>query len=205
MIDAIINSLEDFFRGEDMDWIDKYGGLTETWTREIKGQNDITILEAVPVARGTGQNCGEPCLYHLAPDPARKKNVVFWTLITDAVPSSPTNISRALKAIQYTQTVRLNVWLNFSECKECNSGTYLAYTQYLTAALHGRRFSLAEPIGLSGTMKLAGVPNKDYKEVFGQWTWGQEQRLFVHPFDFFGLDITFTWIQNQSCKVVPSC
>lgn len=204
MIEAILKSLTPVFDG--LDWVERYGGLAETWTRKAEGpEGSGEIEEAYPVIQGAVPGCDDGCETWLLPD-SSKKNILFWTIQTDAITSPvPNNYSRAMKPIQVTQTARLNVWLNFSQCDACDRSSFIAYVDWLKAVLQDKKFALTVPVHLKGTMKMSGVPTRSHTEVFGQWFFGRDQGLFVTPFDFFALDFTFVWIQNQSCPVTPTC
>ncbi len=202
MIEALIKSLDGVF--DNLDWIEVYGGLVETYGRKI-GTGQDTTEETFPVKKGTPvEKCGDACLQLLTPD-SRKKAVVFWEMTSDATPSQPKNISRANGLISFTQSARLIVWLNFTGCKDCTNTSYLAYVNLLVNALNRRRVQSEDPVGASGRLKLTGVPVRDFRTVFGAWTFGQNQRLFTHPFDFFALEVTFDWFQNATCPTLPTC
>ncbi len=203
MIEAILKSLDPIFN--EMDWVKRYGGLAETWTREAEGPEGSSIQESYPVVIGTDPSCDGDCHVWLMPEDS-KKNVLFWTIQSEAVVGPvPANISRSMKPVQITQTARLNVWLNFTGCETCDATSFIAYVDYLKAVLHEKRFSLTVPVHLKGQMKATGVPSRSHSDVWGSWFFGRDQKLFVHPFDFFALDFTFVWTQNQSCPVTPTC
>lgn len=202
MIEAIIKSLESVFDGQD--WVKVYGGLVDTWTRDL--DTDPPSQESFPVTWGESrEGCDSDCQNKLLPDDT-KKNILFWVQTSDAVSGPvPANISRSGRPVQITQNARLIVWVNFKGCQDCSQASFMAYVDHLRQLFDGRKFSLTEPVPLRGTMRVAGIPTRDHKEVFAPWSFGTNQLLFVYPFDFFGLDFTFTWIQNQSCPAIPTC
>lgn len=202
MIEAIIKTIDNQLKG--LDWVDIYGGLTETWERYIETTNG-NAKETFPVTRGTMMaNCGEDCQNLLTPDNT-KKNVLFWTLLNDAVPSIPDNISRANRPVRYTQSARLIVWLNFTACDVCDYSAYAYYAALLMEMLNNARFIATTPVGISGRMKVASMPTKDYRTVFSEWTFGLNQELFTWPYDFFALDVNFEWITNEVCTKEAIC
>lgn len=207
MIEALIDTLAPIFNGKD--WVGRYGGLVETWTRQIAipGDTEATKAETFPVSRGTlmDQNCDlEACASLLLPD-ERQRSVVFWHLQGDVKIEPPKSRSRSGGNMQYTQTARLIVWLNFQGCNNCDDRSYAARAQELINALNRARVATADPIGAAGRIKLAGEVNRNPRDVFGDWSFVESGFLFVAPFDFFALDFTFEWFQNATCQIQPVC
>lgn len=202
MIEALIKSLDQVF--DALDWVEVYGGLTETYTRKI-GTAKETQDESFPVSKGTDvDKCGESCLVKLMPN-TNKKSVLFWDLTSDATPSFPKNISRANGMQGLTQTARLIVWVNFSNCAACDHNSSLVYANQLINLLNRKRVTSSDPVGAAGRLKITGVPVRDYRTVFGAWSFGGVQRLFTFPYDFFALEVTFDWFQNSTCPTLTPC
>lgn len=206
MIEALINSMDAVFNSKD--WVGRYGGLVKTRSREIEqpGEGSGTKTETFPVPRGTTEGCaGDECNDFLLPDES-KKSIVFWHLQGDVKIEPPKrNISRARGNMQYTQVVRLIVWLNFKGCDNCDDTSYAAYAQELTNEINRARVTSGDPIGAAGRVKLTAEVDRTPRDVFGDWSFSEIAYLFQAPFDFFALEFTFEWFQNATCPTQPVC
>lgn len=207
MIEALIESLKPIFNT--LNWVENYGGLVETWPMEVAVNEDgtQTKTEFFPVSRGTKpDSCSlDECRARLSPD-ERYRSVVFWALQGEVKVEPPKrNISRANGMMQYSQEVRLIVWLNFTGCDNCDATSWAAYAQNLVTYLNRARVQSADPVGAAGRLKITSEAIRDAKDIFSPWTFNEEARYFASPFDFFALDFTFEWFQNAKCQIQPVC
>lgn len=121
---------------------------------------------------------------------------------------SQADASRSGRIIYLQQQARLPVWLNLQKlgntALECGGVSVMAL--YALKRLYGRRFQItpswsSEPLEVDVTSATL-MPN-DPNQVFAPYTYAVNQRVFMHPYGFFGLSLMFRLAVPAACVCLP--
>jgi hypothetical protein len=91
------------------------------------------------------------------------------------------------------QRIRLIFWLNMQRLGNVDCGGYLPYKMSVLQALPTGKQWAYTPEGFTKpavvSVKFAGGVEHTPQAVFGPYTFAIQQRLFLHPYAFFGIDL----------------
>jgi hypothetical protein len=207
--------LRDFIQIIDEDirnfaWIEKYGGLVQTVTRNLIIDKDqgLFIEQVYPVSCGvTASECWDGNRYQeLSPD-STKKSVAYFE---EKTPLSFSQNKNGMNLAEVTTSVRFVAWLNMNLLGYDNcSISGIAVAEFLKTFLN-RTFKQD-----SGTeaIKSRLVPyphiyqisfkatSEELKSsrIFQKYSYEKKEHLYFYPFDFFAIDLQISAIIKLDC------
>lgn len=183
-------------------FIERYGGLVQQITRAFEVGEDSTggpVFEykSFPVScQLTNEECWELEKYkNLVPDDSYKSVSYF-----EADNRTTTNASGTkLNEWTYTTTIRFVCWLNLpalgiNDCK----GTGRFEVQVSKAVMGHKEFSID---GVDGSLHIrnANLVEKSASRIFGRYSYGDKEKVYFFPYDFFAIDFDISMRINANC------
>jgi hypothetical protein len=187
-------------------WVERWGGVAfpvVAPATHIDDQgNEVAIRQTFPVSCDLAATCTDTGHYQrLLPDDAYTS--VGWM---EALGGYTYALDRPGYAV-VTQRVRLIFWLNMQRLGALGCGDLVGFELSALQALPtGRQWSVVrddftQPVVVS-VQAAQGVPPTP-QNVFGPYTFAVQGRLFLHPYAFFGLDLTLKAMVPVGCFCLP--
>lgn len=209
----------------DLDWIERFGGLVVPATRAVTTQGAdgamvVTGYQSYPVACDVNvENCWESGKFkHFEPDSSKSAIAYFVD-----------NGGAALQAIEGPKNaylkcsfdIRFLCWMNLKRLGEqitdsscyasgrvvpyviaqfMNAGSNIAFTAAQIEAVFGVGYiqaSAFQEVQVTGFRQLRREPSMFAPFTFA--TDGEKRGLFIWPYDYFGIQLTGTYVVNRNC------
>lgn len=123
--------------------------------------------------------------------------------------SSGTASQGAAGVLSLSQTARLPVWLNLkklgSEALSC--GAVASMALYALTSLQGKSFAVDVEWAntpLRAVVQDISIMPDDVAQVFAPYDYAVNNRVFLHPYGFFGLYINFAILVPPRCICLPA-
>lgn len=190
---------------EALDWVDIFGGVAITTTKTTGTATD-PVEFTYPVRVNRPDNCPPSQEPILSPEDRYKS--VLWVQETSDVNtvSDPRFAKQA--GLLNTQSIRILGWVNGKALGEQDYQWAYTPEQDIIRVLHNQRFNNFQlrNIGVGDDLPITrlkitvtGQAEKDSGDIFSDYTFGQEQKWFVKPYDFFAIDLEVEWIVLENC------
>lgn len=195
MLNELINdTLNPILKGLDPQLIETLGGLTQSITRIVEGQ-DGPIRQSFPVTFNNQSDVFKSGAYTaLCPD-SQKKSLAYWRFAGANFQPAPDKAPR-LKSVRYGATFAY--WANLPQFGHVPGHIPYGIVETIRGAMEGVKTLAAPNDKATATIKAAQVNFDNPVAVFGQHTFADDQRLFMWPFGYFGIlfDIVVTYDPN---------
>lgn len=200
-------------------FIERWGGgaFPVTTEKAFKARNGDTIKESstVPISCEQAPDCtpGSADYYSKLLPNSNYISVAYLEARSDLSPTSfksqsDASASRSGRVIYLQQQARLAVWLNLQKlgatALDCGGVSVMAL--YALKRLYGKRFQItpdwsseALQVDITDATLLPNDPN----QVFQPYSYAVNQRIFLNPYGFFGLSLTFRLAVPAACVCLP--
>lgn len=176
-------------------WLDTFAGITIRAERSVKDR----LPEIFPVSVFTNEDCAaiEPIV---VPD----RNKGSWGMIeisSDVTRVDVENTGRFV-LVDWTQRLRFIFWLNGAKL-----GTYehLWSVEAQQEIMRVLTFTNRNPGDCQG-LPLVSVKSyvdvivlKDHRQIFANYSFANDAKLFLKPYDYFAMDVDITWRGGIDC------
>ena len=204
MIDAILDIIKPAITN--LYWVDRYAGIARAITRErvvVSPDNEYqaTIAESFPAGRDIDvKQCWENGLYlDLVPND-KYKSVVYWEDLTGLQEAGQyVRLSGGRSFTGYQATLRMVCWLNVQKLGYDGYEKTTDLLQDAMKAINSVDFKgITSPVRIRRlTMQVMDILPKDHNSIFSRYSYAGDASLFMHPFDFFALNVR-TQVQLSS-------
>lgn len=184
-------------------WMSLFGGIAVSVTKTVNADGDTITY---PVSVKKPKDCPPSREPILAPD--TNQTAILWLEeASNVVATDMENIAKRQGRL-YTQSFRLLGWVNGPGLGE--DGWQYAYSpeQHVINVLDGLRYNnyQLQNIGLSSdipinqlTVRVTGMQEKDIDTIFGEYSFSEEPKYLVQPYDYFAIDLELEW------RIIGSC
>lgn len=185
-----------------LDTIGILGGLVNTVYRDEQREDQPPVRLSYPVGCGvSGAECWQNKRYlALTPD-SSKISVAFAELLSNYYP--PSNHPRTLDT---GWRVRYYFWANLARMgvQDC-SIPFAVLEQWRTALMFQADGTPYDGVSTSGNV-LSALTVEEPSRVWGKWSFGQNQGLFMYPYAWAAIDLDIKATYNPDCipAYVPS-
>lgn len=182
---------------ESLGFIGQYGGIVQAVTIPKEVGEEQYIGKTFPVScYVSASDCFEGGKYYdLVPD-GQYASVAYFeqrggATLTTAGPNR--------REWAFEENLRFVCWLNYPKLglSDCLGPERFAMA-FLNAVMGTRTFTVD---GISGRLAItrARLVDRDYRQVFGRYSYTDKQHVFFHPYDFFAVDLTARVAINGDC------
>ena len=185
-----------------LDTIGILGGLVNTAYRDEEREGLSPVRLSYPVGCGvSGAECWQNKRYlALTPD-SSKISVAFAELLSNYYP--PSNHPRTLDTVW---RVRYYFWANLAKMgvSDC-SIPFAVLEQWRNALMFQADGTPYDGVSTSGNV-LSALTVEEPSRVWGKWSFGQNQGLFMYPYAWAAIDLDIKATYNPDCipAYVPS-
>ena len=214
MISVIADVLKN--KLDNLEWIERFGGLVSNATRPVlkqgaDGVQVVTGYQTYPVACGVNlENCWENGRFkHFEPD-STKSAIAFF--VDNGGVQLRENFGPKLAWLKFEFDLKFLMWLNNKRLGEAiTAGNCLPagrIAPYVVAQLFGTHTAVGVFGGdieeeIFGQIEVTGVrelrKNPGMFEPFSFASDGDKRGLFIEPYDYFGLQLTGSFVINKNC------
>jgi hypothetical protein len=210
MIAAIAEVLK--YRLSNLPWIERFGGLVNQATRPVfvqgaDGVQVVTGYQTYPVACDVNDaKCWENGVYkHFEPD-SRKGSIAFFVDNGGVTLRSVEGPNAA--GLKFNFDLKFLCWMNLNRLGTTITDASMRVVPYIMAQFYGTHSAsgifdggieetIFQAIEVTGIRQLQKTPAMFQPFTFA--TDGERRALFLYPYDYFGLQITGTFIINKNC------
>lgn len=215
MIDAFVGLAEEKLK--ELCWIESFGGLAKIAYRHYCNENGLIKVQQFPVVCNTkNEDCFNNTAYKiLAPDSSKKSVLYFLqngTLNTEKI--FPTGRRTMKKSSWSKKTVNLKLlgWLNmkaigFEGC-DLSSAIFPDLENIFNCACpipEGFIYPRHAVKEVRFNIRSFDPFNVTLKTFFGQYTYGEEYKLYFYPYMIFSLNIELSFKINTKCIPKIKC
>lgn len=201
-------------------FLERWGGaaIPATVPRSYKAADGTFVKSSmqVPVSCEASPECtpdSDSYYKKLLPD-EQYKSLAYIEARSNLSPSSYKSYSSASAGqgaagvISMSQTARLPVWLNLKKLGDeaLSCGGVAAMAMYALTSLQGRSFEVSldwASTPLRVVVDQASILPNDPSQVFAPYDYAVNQRIFLHPYGFFGLFLSFSLLVPPRCICLP--
>ena len=193
IIDTIVKP-----RLADLSTIGILGGLVNTVTREDPREGQGPVRLSYPVGCGvSGTDCWANGRYlALTPDNS-KASVAFAEVTSHSIQN--TDSSRRFVALW---RVRWYFWANLAHMGQTGCGIPFPLLEQWRNALSFEASGTPYDGVLARGNVLAALTTDDPSRVWGKWTFGQQQGLFMYPYAWCAIDVEIS--ANYAPECIPA-
>lgn len=208
MVATLVKILADRLSG--ISWIDLNAGMSKAISRDQyveteSGAKAATVKESFPIAWNTDQNtCWQTGEYMDLMPNDKYKSVVYWEDLSGLQLKEIRSISGKRSLQWYEARLRMVCWLNVKKMGY-QSGEQISSLQLdVIKTLNGYEVNdITNPIKIkSMAVSLLDIPQKDSKNIFGKYTYGNRDDLFMYPYDYFAIDFKVIISLGGNCDPV---
>jgi hypothetical protein len=166
-------------------YMERLGGLTNNVTKTDTAQDGQIKRTSFPVScTNSGQDCFATGKHlALVPD-SSKKSVGFFVATSFRIESERTHSRR--------ETARFGakflVWFNLGKLGITDCYLPFTITQNIATALRGEFTDKPYP-GCQTIVTITSIQNSNARSAFGQYTFGENEMMFMYPYAFAAYDI----------------
>lgn len=214
MVSGIAEILK--YKLSNLPWLERFGGLVSMATRPVfvqgaDGAQIVTGYQTYPVACDVNEtNCWENGLYkHFEPD-SKKAAIAFFVDNGGVVLRGIEGVKGG--GLKFAFDLKFLCWMNLKRLGdtitngECNAS--MRVVPYVMAQLYGQHSAVGifgggieedifQAVEVTGIRQLQKTPAMFQPFTFA--TDGEKRGLFLYPYDYFGLQLTGTFIVDQNC------
>lgn len=178
-------------------YIGQYGGVVQAVTIPHEVGEDQFIGKTFPVSCYlSAQDCFDGGKYFdLVPDDKYSSVAYFEQRGSSTLSTAGPN----KREWAFQEELRFVCWLNYpklglSDCK----GPERFALSFLSSIMGSRNFTVD---GISGRLDInnARLLPRDFRQVFGRYSYSDKQHVFFSPYDFFAVDLTARVHINRDC------
>lgn len=174
-----------------LNWVEKYGGVVQPYTDKSKSPAQTYPI----VAYNSDPACSETDVYSpITPNDAFK-SVVYWEYNGGYAIDL-----RERSYIQGIERLRFVAWINPK--KQGVTPVYglaSVYAVDFISQVAAINEATVSSIPVQVVTTRANVVQVDYNAIFGQWSYGDKQHLFLRPFEWFAIDFEFLVTVPNAC------
>lgn len=172
-------------------YMERLGGLTNNVTKTDTAQDGQIKRTSFPVScTNSGQDCFATGKHlALVPD-SSKKSVGFFVATSFNIDGETTHSRREVARFG----AKFLVWFNLAKLGITDCYLPFSLSLNIAAALRGE-FSHVPYDGCGTYVKITGIQNSNARSAFGQYTFGENEMMFMYPYAFaaFDLDIKVSY------------
>ena len=197
-------------------WIERFGGLVTVATRPefVKGADGVNVVkgyQSYPVACDVNAaNCWEKGLFkHFEPDSAKSAIAFFmdnggcYVKEVQGPMNARLKFSFDLKFVCWLNTVRLGDSITNGGCNPSGRIAPYVIAQFFGDHSATGLFDGGIEEDMFGSIEVTGIRQlTKTPSMFSPFTFvqdGEKRGLFMYPYDYFGLQITGSFIINKNC------
>ena len=175
--------------------IERLAGLTKTVNSEYKNGEGMTIRQSFPIAAHVShQDCFNGGMYSsLCPD-SSKISVAFFR--EKSATKRPVEGARKYTSIPYQ--LQFCAWFNLVKLGISEPYVPFALTFDIINTVQGT-YRSAPVLGVDTKIEYTAINQHTPRQVFGEYTFGQEDSLFMYPYCFLGIDFEAVVSFDPAC------
>lgn len=164
--------------------IERLGGLVKVVSSEYQDANGRIVRQSFPVAAGVSYaDCFNGGMYQsLCPD-SSKKSVAFFR--EKSATYRPGEGARGYTTVLYQ--VQFAAWFNLKLLGISEPFVPMALTWDIINAVTGK-YDNAPDTGITGSVTWKAINQHSPQSLFSEYTFGQDDSLFMYPYSFLGID-----------------
>lgn len=205
MIASIVGLLKD--KMVEMPWIDKYAGMSRVVSRDARSPKSgdgksVNSMETFPISWNTDvSKCWDNGDYMDLMPNDKYKSVVYWEDLSGLVKSGSVDMSGNRSLAKYDANVRMIAWINSKKLGYTSGEEISELMQDAINKLNGMLLKKVDaPVALrTMEVSLNGIPMKDHRVIFGKYSYGQRDDLFMYPYDYFAIDWKIRVVMDGKC------
>lgn len=209
MTDIIIDLIKEDISA--LHWIDRYAGLVVPATRHIPKKNEFGFedfnTEIFPVAINVDNTrCWENGLYKdLVPD-SKYKSVAYWEDISGLQKVGVRTLSKRREIHYYQASLRFVCWVNMKLAGYAPGESISPLQIDVINTLNEINImGIENPIKIiTLRMNVSDILPKDHKAVFGNYSYANDFKLFMYPYDYFALNVKAQLTMDHDCVISSS-
>lgn len=185
---------------QSLNWVDRYGGLTQKVTYEVLDKDNNTVLKTIPISCAVNQvdcNTLDQFYNQLVPDD-KKSSILYFEPVQGFQDNGPINGNQYFR--NYTARVRLVGWVNAKRLglqDDCFLSSKLIRSLIPVVT---KEFKNLTGIFEGGSIDFRGFREVTKDEsIFNQYTYDSQSQYLLNPYDYFAIDIDISADLPLSC------